>query len=784
MTLDARKDRTALRLRLYENGFTPLANKSKMCLIKGWSTLEVTPELIQSKAWARSGSFLDTGIRGGDVIALDWDIDDKKLLNKLLDEVVEQGIVDESVFVRIGKPPRELWVYRTRDKIGKRTTGHFLPPDADPLEHHGFAVEVLGKGCQFAAFGQRDEVNEYKWPVESPLDHVYMDLPVITLAQVEAVVAYSTAFFERNGLTRQSPGGGTDHGYTHVYDLDDEMVFEAKDLGTLSYAELTQILTANPDEVIRVKADPFRPTSGSWAAMASLSGGVLCVSDHGTYTSHFPVEADTQKAVSALGQLLAERAARQPKPAPLPQKREPVFLDPYEPFEASLKKSVEKYVYVTDGNLVVDLDDMQVPMTADTFNNLTRNIYTTEIGKQGGEKIVRLSDQWFQEKTRRTLRTMSMRPDQPYPVFVEAGVDHLNTYEPNILPTTGDAGIGMAFIETLLPVENERRYFLQWLGHKIDHPADRGPGIIMVAHETYGTGRGTLIDLLRCIFGQRYVRNVNFATLSGSTYQSQYNEWMVDSLVVAVDEAQETNASVGRWQARHNAYEKLKEVVDPGNHHVDIIRKGARNTAGRTFASIIVLTNHADAIGLPISDRRFAVLENGQTLSQDQARAVHAWMEDPGNIGAFIAYVRTVDRSSYNPFAAPPLTASKQEMAEASSSEMDRIVNEIMAGFSNTLLCFDQVHLMVEAYLQDNQVEVPDDWTRVANLLFKRKTRKLVEGSDRVRIEGKQRTVRVVGRVASDIVATSENVIVEVLKNGPVSRQIRSTGTVVDFSRR
>ena len=43
MTLDARKDRTALRLKLYENGFTPLANKSKMCLIKGWSTLEVCP---------------------------------------------------------------------------------------------------------------------------------------------------------------------------------------------------------------------------------------------------------------------------------------------------------------------------------------------------------------------------------------------------------------------------------------------------------------------------------------------------------------------------------------------------------------------------------------------------------------------------------------------------------------------------------------------------------------------------------------------------------------------
>ncbi len=50
MTLDARKDRTALRLRLYENGFAPLANKSKMCLIKGWSTLEVTPEAEETEA--------------------------------------------------------------------------------------------------------------------------------------------------------------------------------------------------------------------------------------------------------------------------------------------------------------------------------------------------------------------------------------------------------------------------------------------------------------------------------------------------------------------------------------------------------------------------------------------------------------------------------------------------------------------------------------------------------------------------------------------------------------
>ena len=184
MTLDARADRTALRLKLYEGGFSPLANKSKLCLTREWSTIKVTPDLIRSREWARSKSFMDTGIRCGDVVALDWDIDDPDLLNDLLDAVVATGLVEESPFVRIGRPPRELWVYRTSEKIGKRTTGHFSAPDA-PEDESGYAVEILGAGCQFAAYGQRDADTAYQWPVQSLVDAEYMDLPVITKAQVD-----------------------------------------------------------------------------------------------------------------------------------------------------------------------------------------------------------------------------------------------------------------------------------------------------------------------------------------------------------------------------------------------------------------------------------------------------------------------------------------------------------------------------------------------------------------------------------------------------------------------
>ena len=37
---------------------------------------------------------------------------------------------------------------------------------------------------------------------------------------------------------------------------------------------------------------------------------------------------------------------------------------------------------------------------------------------------------------------------------------------------------------------------------------------------------------------EQYVQNINFATLSGGTYQAQYNDWQIDNLVVVVDEAQ------------------------------------------------------------------------------------------------------------------------------------------------------------------------------------------------------------------------------------------------------
>lgn len=344
---------------------------------------------------------------------------------------------------------------------------------------------------------------------------------------------------------------------------------------------------------------------------------------------------------------------------------------------------------------------------------------------------------------------------------------------------------GFEFLERLLPIPAERTYFLQWLSYKYQHPEVRGPGIIMVAHETYGTGRGSLVKLLRAMFSSKLVQNIDFKTLSGQTYQSQYNEWLADSLIVAVDEAQEVAPSLSKWQSRSNAYEHLKSIIDPSNDHITVVRKGAKNFSGRTFASIVVMTNHADALILPAGDRRLAILENGQPQSQDYWTAFHAWLSNPENISAFASELIEVSLEGYNPYTAPPMTAAKADMVEAGASELDRALEHAMAGLADTLIVKEQIILRMEDYLLDNSVEVPDDWQRMVERMVFRKTRRMPSGApERVRLEGRQRAVRCLGKPDAACFQSAESVVQTILANGPVVRPVRSSGTVVSFAKR
>jgi hypothetical protein len=80
---------------------------------------------------------------------------------------------------------------------------------------------------------------------------------------------------------------------------------------------------------------------------------------------------------------------------------------------------------------------------------------------------------------------------------------------------------------------------------------------------------------------------------------------------------------------------------------------------------------------------------------------------------------------------------------------------------------------------------VPDEWRKMIERMLLHKTRRLPSTMpDRIRIDGKQRTVRAIGHPDLAIVQTVEGVIEEVKRNGAFQRSISSSTTVVQFPAR
>jgi len=796
MITDARKQCMELRLRLYDNGFTPLPNKNKMCLLPEWTTLDIDRDMIQSREWNRSAKRRDTGLRCGDIVAIDWDINDADLIATVMDGIIAAGIVQQSDFVRIGKAPREMWIFRTHEKIGKRTTGFFAPKDAE----EGFKphqVEILGKGCQIAAYGMRDPETWYTWPKLDLIDHKYMDLPEITLAQADAVKNKAIEIFLNVGLVRKSSEAGTDEGYSTARDLTPDMQFDVKDLGVVPLHEVEAYLRKSPPEtVLRCRVDTLRPgTSGSWAGMISLTdNGDICVSDHGSYTTHFYEDDNGEASAAELGKVLLEKFG--PTPASMfrvavsvsdpDQEADPLVgmdMDPTALFDENVEIAFRRYAYVLDHDTVADAMTNKADTSVAHFKNAVAQYYQSIPGQRGGQQITPLHEVWMRSPQRKNVKSFAMRPDMSYPFYTEEGVDYFNTYRPHNLPVSGDPTIGLQLLKDLLPVDAERHYFMQWLAYKLIHPETRGPGIIMVASDTYGTGRGTLIEIIREMFAAHLTRIIDFDTLTGKGTQGQYNEWLADALLVAVNEAQEAN-NTSKWQVRQNAYEHLKNIVDPGHHDVYVKRKGLGNYQGKTYASILVMTNHMDSVVLPASDRRFAIMENGSVQSPDYWARVHEWRKKPENVGSFRDYLMDYDIAGYNPFTAPPMTHAKHDMVDAGESALDKAVDQIFSGLKGTLLVREQLLIALEDYYIENSVEFPEEWRKSVDRIFNRHTRSIMVGLDRLMIEGKYRFVRLMEKRDFKSYDNADEMLAELKLNGPVSRQVQPGGTVVSFQKR
>jgi len=262
-----------------------------------------------------------------------------------------------------------------------------------------------------------------------------------------------------------------------------------------------------------------------------------------------------------------------------------------------------------------------------------------QIGRSGKEiapKLVTATGQWSRSESRLSIAGVRMRPDRDFPTYVEDGQRFKNTYRrPQHVATAGSVELWLEFMEHLIPDENEREWFYDWLAHKYQNPHIPGVAVVMVAADVngpvYGAGRGKLKEILSRLMGPRYVKPLDFDLFAGKSGQAVYTDWAAYSTLVVVSESKDTPES-GKWSAQRAVYERLKEIVDPRPVVRTFTMKNRQAFEAVSSASYLVFSNNFDPLQIPDNDRRITALANGTQMTAEMAQALDVWMDQPANI--------------------------------------------------------------------------------------------------------------------------------------------------------
>jgi hypothetical protein len=287
-----------------------------------------------------------------------------------------------------------------------------------------------------------------------------------------------------------------------------------------------------------------------------------------------------------------------------------------------------------------------------------------EVGPRGGIKMHSPVDDWLRATARLSIRREEMRPDRSRPIFCEDGYAIFNRYRPPAHPASGgEIETFKIFFARLIPDAAERNWYWHWLAHKARRPWVPMVGVIMVAAE-FGTGRGTLFDILELLFGKDYVVPCAFTELTGTSSAARFNARLADALIAVVNEAV---AADGHQQAqRRLSYEALKIALDPSpTARRRFEEKNQRAYAQRSAMSGLIATNHRDVIKLPPDDRRVEVITCGRKMTAPETAEIRAWMAVPENIGALHRALLATPAASldvFDPYGDPPPFAGRLEM--------------------------------------------------------------------------------------------------------------------------
>jgi len=398
------------------------------------------------------------------------------------------------------------------------------------------------------------------------------------------------------------------------------------------------------------------------------------------------------------------------------------FVSGYDP----LPWLQSKFCYVQMTEQVADLDQRVIGGEWTWPYKAWANSYSGMVRVPGRDKPVSVGlafRESVQTKTAINLKYVPVRRAADIGIVTKLGQEFVNTYvSPDWEPTNESPQIFLDHMDYLIPDPHARELFLNWLAHKAQNPMLRSWAVLMIS-EGFGTGRSWLKRLLTRV----YRGNVSPVTLGqligkGTSAEKNYNDWQIGSLYLVCDEVKD--GSISRedfW----TGYETFKSNVDISvNENVRINTKYGAIRNEDAYYNVLMFSNHADALALPVDERRIYVIENPSerldadyydrltaSLDGDEPRRVYWWLMRRDLTGFGHIY--------------PEDSAPKSNMIESTRAPSDRVFDWLVEYHGADLVTRNSLRLGMRAAAQDLDYEKilrePSEalrriWTKIKSL--------------------------------------------------------------------
>jgi hypothetical protein len=221
-----------------------------------------------------------------------------------------------------------------------------------------------------------------------------------------------------------------------------------------------------------------------------------------------------------------------------------------------------------------------------------------------------------------------------------------------------------AYLDRLFPNKADRDHVVRFMAHIVQFP-ERRPQHGLIITGDPGTGKSSLIEILRLALGNRYVWQEN----SYAPVFKPFSEVLPNSLVICADDA----------TASRDTYERLKHAITSDYQEVEL--KGVQKTVLRdVYARMIILSNDTRPVKLGAGDRRFYVTQRCvHPVSPEESAeffAVFRQYLDKGTTPSELYHwLKTVPLDGFL-VGSTPQTAAHAQMVEEGISTLERLVRD------------------------------------------------------------------------------------------------------------